>query len=225
LAANTGTTHFCFIGVIETTSDPAPDRNLITSTSLFYDFIGKSNNYAWRNCDIDTTTGKKSIKKTFKMGAIEKTMANIELEVDARNLPDFAELQVWMPNEVIVNQKLINIKLKEPIIQNQFAFEVLRPLDVEKIIKQPVMMQERLANVERVKAMKEVAKLPIAKNKVYAFKPGTVNRINGIYTTNDIEVTFVIDFGENVTKKPFCIAFRQLFNDKCIGQMNYEFKP
>ena len=87
------------------------------------------------------------------------------------------------------------------------------------------MVQERLTNVDRVKAMKAFVKLPVEKNKVYTFKPGTVNRINGIYTTNEIVVTFVINLGENAPKQPFNLAFRQLFNDKCIGQMNFEFKP
>lgn len=43
---------FCFIGMIESADDPAPDRTLISNSPEFHSFTSKSNNYAWRNCNI-----------------------------------------------------------------------------------------------------------------------------------------------------------------------------
>ena len=42
-----------FIGIIESDADPAPDRLLISDVTEFHNFISKSNNYAWRNCNIE----------------------------------------------------------------------------------------------------------------------------------------------------------------------------
>lgn len=47
-----GPGHYCFIAVIDTPEDPAPDPAVLTDWQSFLDYVAKNNNVTWRNFNI-----------------------------------------------------------------------------------------------------------------------------------------------------------------------------
>jgi hypothetical protein len=110
MITNLGEGHFCFIGIIENVDDPAPDRMQINTVAEFCDFIQKSNNFAWRNCDIATVTpnnlGKYDpIERKFVIRGFDPRKQFRDLEVDTRNLPMGTQLTVWVPATKVLGLK------------------------------------------------------------------------------------------------------------------------
>lgn len=44
--------HFCLVSELDDPTDPAPDKTLITTGSMYSKFIAESNNYAWKNINV-----------------------------------------------------------------------------------------------------------------------------------------------------------------------------
>jgi len=67
--------HYCMIGVLSSSLDPAPDTGLIATVPAYIDFVRNTNNIAYRNMDVEPAGGAGTAGGT---GAIE---------VDVRGLP------------------------------------------------------------------------------------------------------------------------------------------
>jgi thermolysin len=111
-----GEGHFCFIGIVETVSDPPPDRTQINSLAEFHDFIRKSNNFAWRNCDIATVTPNRMgtynpVERRFTIQGFDPKKQYRELEVDTRNMPAGTRISVWLPAAKVQGMKASEARL------------------------------------------------------------------------------------------------------------------
>lgn len=110
-----GTGHFCFIGIIENIEDPAPDRTQINTVAEFHDFIRKSNNFAWRNCDIATVTPNKQgmydpVEGKFEIRGFDPRKRFRELEIDRRDLPAGTQVTVWIPATKVLGLKASEVR-------------------------------------------------------------------------------------------------------------------
>jgi hypothetical protein len=148
-----GTGHFSFIGIIESDVDPAPDRLLISDVTEFHNFISKSNNYAWRNCDIedllpDDAGEIEAVAHAFQINALPRLMEQRVLELDTRDLPPGTGLTVWMPqnrtrglkvHEVVLRTGLRARKIADALEEIPAQEMRLRavPLGLPGIIEQP----------------------------------------------------------------------------------------
>jgi len=126
-----GEGHFCFIGIVETVSDPAPDRMQISTESEFHDFIRKSNNFAWRNCDIATVTPNRMntydpVERMFEIRGFDPQTRFRELEVDTRDLPAGTTIAVWVPATKVQGMKASEARQRDGAIQlNKIADALL----------------------------------------------------------------------------------------------------
>ena len=131
-----GEGHFCFIGIVETVADPAPDRMQINTTAEFHDFIRKSNNFAWRNCDIATVTPNRlglydPVERKFEIRGFDHLKQFRELEVDTRDLPAGVKVALWLPATKVMGMKASEARLLETYKVNKIADALLEPLVVK----------------------------------------------------------------------------------------------
>ncbi len=224
-----GKGHYCFIGIIECAEDPAPDRTLIGTYEEFYDFIRKSNNYAWRNCDImdDVPIKPAPIYKEFVITGFGAEKGLVEFEVDARNLPEDTELQILVPIEHSVGTKFSVIQNKASKLSMLKIPGVLLPIPVkdQRIVQKA--QSEFLVKPEETTLLSQVQKDLAAKAvTVYRIEPCTITRLSGFYLNpqEQMKIGFTIKFSEEVRERDVYLAFRQIYKDDHIGQMNYIFK-
>jgi len=137
-----GEGHFCFIGIVETAADPAPDRMQITTTAEFHDFIRKSNNYAWRNCDIATVTPNRMgtydpVERRFEIRGFNRQVQFRELEVDTRDLPAGTRVAVWLPAVKVMGMKASEARLLETLAVTKVADALMEPMAARTRVLHP----------------------------------------------------------------------------------------
>jgi hypothetical protein len=141
-----GEGHFCFIGIVETVADPAPDRMQISTTAEFHDFIRKSNNFAWRNCDIATVTPNRMgtydpVERKFEIRGFNRQKQFRDLEVDTRDLPPGTTIAVWLPAVKVMGMKASEARLLETLAVTKIADALLEP----PVAKTPVLHPAAMA--------------------------------------------------------------------------------
>ncbi|MDQ1253435.1 MAG: Bacillolysin [Euryarchaeota archaeon] len=132
-----GTGHFCFIGIIENIDDPAPDRMQINTEAEFHDFIRKSNNFAWRNCDIATVTPNRlgtydPVEGKFEIRGFDPRKQFRELEVDRRDLPAGTQVTVWIPAIKVLGLKASEIRAQNGLYPVNKIGDALMELPIAK---------------------------------------------------------------------------------------------
>ena len=227
LSTALGTGHFCFIAVVESADDPAPDRMQISDISEFWAFISKSNNYAWRNCNIVPVPSSGVAVVAFEVGALARRgVAPIELEVDARQLPEGAEVFMMLQREPMGSVKLFDVQRVTPQIDILRPGELLKPrrLDNIKLVSIPaahVLVQDPAELVETL-ALKSAKELePFA---LYRLEPKRLTRFTALLTGRKAKARFGIKLPKGIGRRDIHVAFRQLHKGELIGQMNFIFR-
>jgi hypothetical protein len=227
-----GLGHYCFIGIIESDQDPAPDRALIDNVAEFHAFISKSNNYAWRNCNIydlvpDTAGNLPVTTGTFQVNGLDRRLAPRELEIDTRDLPKGAELVLWVPV-----QKALGLKAKAVPVRD-------RGLPVAKVAGALAGPKEELdggrqipladlAAVGNIREMipAELKRKEFEKQRPFRFAPGALVRLGGLELRAEerMNVRFAVRFAKKSGMRDATLAFRERMDGRQIGQMNYVFR-
>ena len=113
--------HYCFIGLVGTTDEPAPSPGNLLNWNNFLNFIRFNNNAAWRNFNVvppppSGTQPPGYIELPFLVPGAPEEGLNMELEVIAR-LPEGARVLLEAPLSL-----LDALKLRSPYVK----VEVLR---------------------------------------------------------------------------------------------------
>jgi bacillolysin len=74
--------HYCFIAVISSPMDPAPDINLVTSSEEFGYFVKSTNNIVWRNTTIVNLIPESSNEISVKVKSFNNNYEKYDLVID-----------------------------------------------------------------------------------------------------------------------------------------------
>ncbi len=190
LATALGTGHFCFIGIVESTVDPQPDRNLIDNTAEFHDYIRKSNNYVWRNCDITGVAPAPSgitpaQFNGFQINGFGLKTEFRQLEVDARELPRGTRLVMWVPRRRFFGVKAATVRALMGTLLPRNIAGALTPLpgdlDPTDLIPTPLRDLARVHDARKIKP-KHISTKELAVWQALEIEPGQVIRFRGLQT-------------------------------------------
>lgn len=228
-----GVGHYCFIGIIECDADPEPDRMLIDNTSQFHAFIRKSNNYAWRNCNIvedvlpDASGAFAATAHAFQMNGFDRRYEPRELEIDTRDLPEGTRLVVWIPAIKLGGLKASQARVLPELIRVRKIAGVLEELAVPQTHIRAIPLRQ-LAKVDDVQEMTPTGKRAreLREWRPLRVVPKTVVRLAGLTLGKDetMDVHFAVKFPKNTGTRHVTLAFRERTKDGAIGQMNYVFR-
>jgi len=214
-----GTGHFCFIGIIECDDDQAPDRLYIDNVSEFHDYISKSNNYAWRNCNIkdlvpDASGDIPETSDEFIMNGYGRWYERRDLEIDTGDLPENTQFRLLLPEERIqglnvfehVTHYYTPYKTKfRGTLEPRLMTDVTRRIMPIKQIRKPVLDQRAV-------------QLNISPKKIISLAGLTIRK------DDQIKVRFQVKFPKNVGTRDVALVFRERYKNKVIGQMNYIYR-
>ncbi|MCA2653478.1 M4 family metallopeptidase [Microcystis sp. M061S2] len=227
-----GVGHYCFIGIIESDDDPPPDRTLIDNVSEFHNFISKSNNYAWRNCDVvnlvpDTSGELPTITQTFQINGFGRRYEPRNLELDTRDLPEGTQVTLWLPKTKFYGLKAFEVRVLQAKIGVSKIGGILEELPVEQLRMRPIPLRE-LVKVTDVGAITPKAmpaeKIPAL--QALRLSPQKVIRLTGLKLQQEekINVQFAVKFPRNTGTRSVTLAIRERLNDQVLGQINYIFQ-
>lgn len=81
--------HYCFIGLINSGDDPAPDQSTIHTIDDYYNFIRANNNATWKNFDTDNVFANSVANLKFAIQGWPRVELSSDLEIDLTNLPEY----------------------------------------------------------------------------------------------------------------------------------------
>lgn len=196
--------HYCFVGVVRNSLDPAPDHSLISSVNEFRDFIQYSNNYAWKNIDVvDDITPGTPVTVQFDIRGIPNRQMRANLEIDLRHLPKGTAFEIRLPKAKVrgVNFSEIVRVAPRPRIREYFVERAhgLKPFNLRR----------------RVLDVQDLTIFHIEPRKRGEFermllKPGEVVRARA-----------TVKLPKNTEGKQFTFSVKQIVDNIAVGQVNY----
>jgi hypothetical protein len=105
--------HYCFVGLIQSGGDPAPDKSTISTTNDFYRFIRESNNASWKNFDVDDMFANSTNTLEFHIQGWPRVALNADLMVDLAELPPGTEATLRILKRLSGPATLENMSLAE----------------------------------------------------------------------------------------------------------------
>ncbi|MFW9772945.1 MAG: M4 family metallopeptidase [Candidatus Thorarchaeota archaeon] len=196
--------HYCFIAVVKSFLDPAPDHELIDSLNDFYDYIQYCNNYAWKNFEVEENVipGVYSNLNAIIQGLPNSRMRT-DVEIDLNGLPKDTEFIMLFPeakirgvNYIEIKPKTKNKPTKKINSQNNLG---LRPKNLHY----------------RIKSEKD--------KKIFEIKPQNIGVFERILLKpkDTINTKIKVKLPKSVKENQFTFSIKQKVNEKIIGQMNY----
>ena len=100
--------HFCLVCELDDPLDPAPDRSLINSGSMYSKFIAESNNYAWKNINVFDLlpSGLTGIEFDIHGNAGE----NSDIVVELDRLPEGMDARIRILARICEGAEFINMQ-------------------------------------------------------------------------------------------------------------------
>jgi len=105
--------HYCFVGLIQSGGDPAPDISTITTTDAFYRFIRESNNATWKNFDVDDVFANSTNTLEFHIQGWPRIALMADLMVDLSELPPGTDVTLRILKRLSAPATLENMSLTE----------------------------------------------------------------------------------------------------------------
>ncbi|MFX1369194.1 MAG: M4 family metallopeptidase, partial [Promethearchaeota archaeon] len=225
-----GVGHYCFIGIIESPDDPAPDWNLIDSYSEFHDFISKSNNYAWRNCNINDDvqaepTGEfQATQHEFQMNGMGKRREPRDLEIDTRDMPLGTQIAFWIPAAKFWGLRAF--EAREFQKSGLKADHVLKDTSIDKLKFHPLPLNNLVRSMDLDVMKPKVVKRESKEWYPLGVNPGKMVRFSGLSLKRGerMQVRFTVKFPKGVDPRDVTLSIRERRNNIVLGQMNYIFK-
>ena len=116
-----GKGHYCFIGLINSGNDPAPDPATIHTTNDYYNFIRLSNNATWKNFDVVDIFKNSLTNLDFAIQGWPKIKLSADLMIDLSQLPTNMNVTLRILKRLSFSASLKNAKLvKESATYQQF---------------------------------------------------------------------------------------------------------
>lgn len=226
-----GKIHCCFIGIVDSAEDPAPDRMQIHSVDEFHAFIQGSNNYAWHNCEIvDLAVDPVSpvlIRKAFELHGFGALPMPTDFEIDTTNLPPEAVIDVLLPKDTAAYLKFTDVQRATPRPERVAVGAIPKaiPAEQQKLIARPAgdfaVPTEKLMFT---RDMLDDIKLDLV--RPVRVTGSRITRLAGVRLKGAevMNVDFVLRLPPGRGARNFHLAFRQMFQNVGIGQVNYDIR-
>ncbi|MBE9580165.1 MAG: caspase family protein [Proteobacteria bacterium] len=105
--------HYCFIALIGSGDDPAPDPSTILSYDDFYHSIRESNNASWKNFDVVNMFEGTRNELTFHIQGWPRTSIHSDLRVDLKELSSEAQVTLRILKRLTNEATLEGLELVE----------------------------------------------------------------------------------------------------------------
>lgn len=93
--------HYCFVAIIDSTDDKAPDHTSISSIDAYYRLIREKNNVTWKNFDvIDAVAGSKRFLHVDLSGGPHRSIQS-DLKIDVGALPSDATVSLRLSRHLL----------------------------------------------------------------------------------------------------------------------------
>jgi hypothetical protein len=113
--------HYCFIGLINSGDDPAPDKSQIHNIDDYYNFILASNNSTWKNFDVVDVFANSVTNMEFAIQGWPKIKLSADLAIDLSKLPKYMAAKLRILKRLSSTAKTENAKLvTESSLYQQF---------------------------------------------------------------------------------------------------------
>ncbi len=113
--------HYCFVGLINSGNDPAPDPATIHTIDDYYNFIRQSNNATWKNFDVVDIFKNSMTNMGFSIQGWPKIKLSADLMIDLSQLPTELKVTLRILKRLSSSAILENAKLiKESATYQQF---------------------------------------------------------------------------------------------------------
>jgi len=106
-----GKGHYCFVGLINSGDDPAPDPATIHTIDDYYNFIRQSNNATWKNFDVTDIFKNSLTNMSFSIQGWPKIKLSADLMIDLSQLPSDMQVTLRILKRLSSSASLENAKL------------------------------------------------------------------------------------------------------------------
>ncbi len=103
--------HYCFIGLINSGNDPAPDPATIHSIGDYYNFIRQSNNATWKNFDVTNIFKDSLTNMSFAIQGWPRVKLSADLMIDLSQLPGNMQVTLRILKRLSATATLENAQL------------------------------------------------------------------------------------------------------------------
>jgi hypothetical protein len=103
--------HYCFIGLINSGDDPAPDTSTIQTPDDYYHFIRASNNASWRNFDVEDAFVNSVTNLEFAIQGWPKVKMSADLAIDLSRLPKYMTAKLRILKRLSAGARIENATL------------------------------------------------------------------------------------------------------------------
>lgn len=105
--------HYCFVGLVDSGGDPAPNPATIHNINDYYNFIRASNNATWKNFDVVNMFKNSTQKLTFHLQGWPKVKLSADLLVDLSGLPPAVQVKLKLIKRLSQGATLENMALSK----------------------------------------------------------------------------------------------------------------
>jgi len=194
---------FCFVGIVHSPLDPAPDHTRIHDWSSFANFVLMSNNYAWKNDYVVNVVYLAPIKLYFQVRNLPHLQTWPTLEIDLRNLPEATQFHISFPEGSV------------------------RGADLSETMGIPLRQLSQAELIERLQGLQPFdmrRRLPVGEGRIqFAVTPGRIGTLRRMMLSpgESVEAEATITLPRDIKGGQFRFAVRQIVNNMPVGQMNY----
>ncbi len=123
--------HYCFVGVIGTTTEDKPDLSRIRSLDDFRNLIRESNNVTWKNFDVEDIFAGSLINFSFLIQGWRRTSLKSDLSLDLTDLPEGTEVELKILNRLTKQATFEHIQVKRT--STKYHFLAVKPSRISRI--------------------------------------------------------------------------------------------
>ena len=105
--------HYCFVGLVQSGDDPAPDKDAINTWDEFYRLIRESNNVTWKNFDVYDTFANSMNSLEFHIQGWPRTRLSADLLIDLSEMLREMEVRLRILKRLSATATLENMQLEE----------------------------------------------------------------------------------------------------------------
>lgn len=107
------TGHYCFVALLNSGSDPAPDPAAISSVEDFHQFIRSSNNATWKNFNVVDMFAGTTNQLDFHIQGWPRSAYSSDLVIDIQELPTPVEVRLRILKRLTEGAALTGLELEE----------------------------------------------------------------------------------------------------------------
>ena len=116
--------HICIVAELDDTTDPAPDKTLITTGEMYTKFIAESNNFAWKNVQVVFVlpAGLTDMEFLIRGGSEDE---DAEIRFGIQDIPNDSEVYMRILRRLCEGAELIGMEFERA--NTRYAYYKLRP--------------------------------------------------------------------------------------------------